>query len=1173
MKIKRLDIVGFKSFPERMQIPFSSGISAIVGPNGCGKSNIVDSIRWVMGEQSVKQLRGGKMEDVLFNGANGHQGSGMAEVTMVLANDGAVGPGPTLGPSEISITRRFYRSGDSDYLINKVPCRLKDITQLFMDTGMGTKAYAIIEQGRIGALVDAKPEDRRSLIDEAAGITRYKAQKREAERKIEATEQNLTHVVALMSETKRQINTLTRAARKAAQYKEFKTELRALDLGLTAGEMAGLEARRAELETTRSGLQARLDGLLTGLERVEVDLERSRLEIVEQEKASESSAAALYEMQNEYNTLKKEDEFLGVQQEENKSRQERLTGELGGLNEKQVQQSRELTRLGEETAGLKARMSEKTSTRESLSAAVRELKREHDLAHGRRETLAGRLSELRARMGRLEEVLAGHDRLARANEARQEEIQDEIAQLSADSAEGDRIFEALRREKNDLSARLEAARFQVGEGEEHLAACRAEAERLAAEGRKVDSELAGLESRLATLKDVQANFGWYPEGVRALMADPDLRSAGVIGPVAEGLQVPAGCETAVEAALGERLQYILVRDRGAAAAAVRFLETGDLGRCGFLSLADLGPRAETDLLGALLGDFAIRDDLAGALAEPAGRSILTRDGCYVGPNGLIVGGRAREEDRGLLERLAEIEELETRVEARRLERDRLSGLESEARSRTEGASARLDEAGRIVRGLQTAVIEVDKKVSGLEGRRKDVMSRLAGLNRALEGQRREADRLESEKATARDEVSVLESDEFDLTGEIEDSADEAARLGAELEAARERDRQAALEAQTASERLSNAQREADKTGEWLQETRERIAAKERDLVLARTELERLAARRQEISGAMSGFHERLARAEEALARKRREVDDLRSRLNAQESEARQARRERSQVDEEARKVDLELQENGIRTDHLAERIQNDYNVDLKTMPADQRPALAEDLDAETARERRIELRDKIEGLGEVNTAAISEHEALMERYTFYKDQLDDLTASIENLKQSIARINRTCKVRFTNTFKEVDQKLREIFPLLFEGGEAWLSLTDESDPLEAGVEIHVHPPGKKLTVMSLLSGGEKALVALALIFALYLIKPSPFCLLDEIDAPLDEANIDRFNRLLKKLGQSSQVIMITHNKRTMQMADTLYGVTMEEAGVSKMVSVNLSDIEVLEQDAQMVQAG
>ena len=596
------------------------------------------------------------------------------------------------------------------------------------------------------------------------------------------------------------------------------------------------------------------------------------------------------------------------------------------------------------------------------------------------------------------------------------------------------------------------------------------------------------------------------------MSEPELRSAGVIGPVAERLSVPEGYEKAVEAALGERLGFVLVRNRAAAATALEFLSGRDLGRCGFIALDALGAGAEGDLTRALLGEYQLAESLAQARDLEPGRALLTRNGEYQGPGGVIVGGHDQKEDQGLLARLKDIEILEAETEGLAEEKDRLEEQIRGVKARMEEMRAMLTRSENAVREAEAALVETDKQMSGLSIRREEAQRRAAAVARSLESLEAEAQQLEEQKGSILAERESLESDEFDLAQELQKTEESVTAAVAELEAARERETQASLEERARAERVSTAERETSRTREWLRDQESQRAKLQEDLNQAEAELVRLRERRELVAESLEGSHEALAEAREEVATQKRLVDELRSALNAKENEARAGRRQRSEVDEEVRKLELDLQENNFRRQSLLERIENDYKLDLANLPEEEKPKPIEDFDPAASRERRDELRSKIEGMGEVNLTAIGEHEALQERYDFYKAQVDDLNASIENLRNSISRINRTCKIRFSSTFKAVDEKLREIFPLLFEGGEAWLSLTDENDPLESGVEIHVHPPGKKLTVMSLLSGGEKALVALALIFALYLIKPSPFCLLDEVDAPLDEANIDRFNR-------------------------------------------------------------
>lgn len=1168
-----MDIMGFKSFPERVQVHFAKGISAVVGPNGCGKSNIVDAIRWVMGEQSPKQLRGRNMEDILFNGAKSHQPAGMAEVTIVMANDSVPGMADSIGPSEISLTRRLYRSGDSEYLINKVPCRLKDITQFFMDTGMGTKAYSIIEQGRIGFLVDARPEDRRTLIDEAAGITRYKVQKKEAERKIEATEQNLTHISTVMHETKRQINTLTRAAAKAARYKDLKDQLKQLDIMLAAVDLKELSGKKEDALFSKQELDVRLTGLLSELETMELELEKTRLEIVQHEKTAEEKAAAHYELQGEYERLKQEDQFIDARIQDAQVRQVRLGEELIKLTGQKEGKAEELERLQEDLYTFRSEADEKTAYRDALRSEFAELKGEYDQAVNERDDLSRSLSDIRSRCVRLEEIVAGHERMEHSHAARNEEITIEIESLRSESSAMNQQVEQLVRQKEDFEFRIDDARIAVTEKKEELAACMSEVQRIEDEERRVDSNLARTSSRLATLKDVQANFGWYPDGVKAVMAAGFLRDKGVIGPVAENISIPQGYEQAAESGLGERLQFILVKDRNAAVAALDFLKNEKSGRCGFVVRDELGSDAESSLTKAMLGDFALAETMEEAVTRHPGRPVLTRDGVFFGPNGLVVGGKPEKQDKGLLARLRDMDELEVEVEALENEKERLELILSEARLRVDGvtsALARIEEEAKVAQG---GMMEIEKQLSALTGRKGEIEGRLSSAVRAMESLAVEAERIVSEKESAESEKQSLEDSEFDITSDLEESAERVAVLTSQLENLRERGQEASLEVSALAERLANAEREIVRTREWLSDIESQSVAKENERENAADEQERLYERRSEIAEKLSGFDERLQKSEEGVAVQRKKVDELRIASNEKENAARRARKERTECDEKISKLDLDLQELNFSIKSIVEKIEADYRLDMNNLPEEEEPITGPGLDIELARNNRDDARRKIEEMGEVNLTAINEHEALMERYKFYNEQYDDLTNAINDLKDSIAKINRTCKIRFSSTFKAVDEKLREIFPLLFEGGEAWLSLTDESDPLESGVEIHVHPPGKRLTVMSLLSGGEKALVALALIFALYLIKPSPFCMLDETDAPLDEANIDRFNRLLQKLGQSSQIIMVTHNKRTMQISETLYGVTMEEPGCSKMVSVNLSDIEELEEDAKLVQAG
>jgi len=1171
MKIKSIEIVGFKSFPERMKVAFPEGISAVVGPNGCGKSNIVDAIRWVMGEQSAKGLRGNQMDDVLFSGARDHQPSGLAEASLTLSNENGHSQSAVLGPSEITITRRLYRSGDSEYLINNVPCRLKDIIQFLMDTGLGTRTYSIIEQGRIGNLVDSKPEERRALIDEAAGITRYKYQKREAERKIEATEQNLLHIQTLMNETKRQYNGLTRASKKAARYKLLKSEYQGLDLTLACFFLNDLDNRHSVQAARREELRSRLVGFQAETEKLEVQLEESRLSILEHEKTAEAKAEVYYALKNEHNSLSQEQDFIHDQTSVNRTRHENLAEELVRLKDQQEARRRERDDYKKEEAALINDLGNLEKVQTKAQSGLKDLARDHALGIDVRDKLQRSLSEIHNKLGRLEEQIAAHSRMAGDLAVRRSEIDREREGLQTESGR----LAGLTRELSGQADGLTAERQDIEEALAHerdaLASLRFRFKSLDEEGRQKESAHAALASRLATLEDVQARFGWYSEAVQALMQSPEMKAAGVLGPVAERIKAPSGYETALEAGLAERLQYVLVKDRGTAVECLKFLENANKGRCGLISMADLGNGAEQDLARALLGEYELADDLAGALEFWPDKTVLTRDGCFLQRGGLLIGGKPSQEEQGLLARRREIEQLSERVSELETEKEALAERVRSCQTEIDQAVSVIEEREGVLRELSVSSLDVEKRLTALNIRREEVENRLNSLAQSAQRQEAERRQLTADKDQALRESQKLKNFSFDLNRELEEAEQHVIHLSERITEAREKHQEISLKVNTLAGRQKALRQDQVRLEEWLRETEAVAASKDRELVEAEAEAERLAARKDEIAVLLDGAADRIAEAEEDVGRARARVDSLRERLNVRETEARAARRAREEKSDELNKLELDIQEGLLRRQNLVERIENDYRLDLDNLPASKRPQPDAVLNVDEARERLEDLKGQIEAMGEVNLSAISEEEALKERYEFYRKQYDDLTRSIENLRESIARINRSCNIRFNKVFKAVDEKLREIFPLLFEGGEAWLALTDENDPLESGVEIQVHPPGKKVTVMSLLSGGEKALVALTLIFALYLIKPSPFCLLDEIDAPLDEANIDRFNKLLKKLGQSSQIILVTHNKRTMQMAQTLYGVTMEEPGVSKMVSVNLSDFEE-DRDEKLVQA-
>ena len=1221
MYIKRLEIVGFKSFPERALVPLSQGISAVVGPNGCGKSNIIDAIRWVMGEQSPRMLRGRNMDDVLFNGSQGRPASALAEVTLTLARDRDPEAGHPVA-AETSVTRRLYRSGDSEYLLNKVPCRLKDVVHFFTDQGVGTRAYGIIEQGRVGWLVDARPEERRGLIDEAAGITRYKQQKKEAERKIESAEANLVNVSVIKAETKKQLDQITRAAAKAARFKALKDELRDLDLTLSARALTTARDRRRELTATREENKRLLVSLLAEADSRELELENLKLAVREIESDLNQKTAAWHQLVAARDTLAREAEFTRANLARSEERRVQALGELARIASERRRKLEEEAALTEELAGLESEdrvarcraeeLREEWSTQKS---SFDRLKRDFDQADQTRAAAERQAAALATELAGAESLLAHHQERLTGLEQEAAEAREAAGTLSS------RLDELTRRQA-DQALELDSAGDEVAFRAEAVTLADRDLAESRAKAASAENKLAAATAKLETLRGVKDNFGWYPQGVKALMEAPELTGAGLIGPLAEYLDIPDGYEEAVEAALGERLAWLLAENRAAALTALKYLEDHRLGRCGFICRDELG-RSGAELSAALLGDYRLAETLLEAASTET--SLLTKSGHYAG-RGLVAGGRPAEgdglADAGLLARLKEVEALTRAEEELGAELDRLLGRAEEAASAADEAREAARAAESLKTSLSVRLTETDKALALARAESAQAAARHQALAADRDKTAREADQLTTSLAVGRQKRQTAEETAQQSAARVEEMAGGLQELGEALEDLRAAGEEARLASASAAERLDRGRHDLARVSEWLSEVEDNLAARESESAELAAEIEKFATQAADLQDRVAEFPDQLAQAEKALNEARERLDGERRRQEAKEIAAREVRR---------RREDLNSILTGQETDLLAvrfslEKIEEDLLREWKIVMPDPEEAQSEPAAPETAEAeaealpavesaaeekeaeeaetkevadeatevddappapeppafetldprdwagrdlpadaiaRRDALKTKIGSLGEVSLGAIEREAELRAEYDRYQSQYDDLTRAIADLKDSINRINHTCKIRFAETFQAVDEKFREIFPILFEGGEGWISLTDENDPLESGVEIHVHPPGKKVLVMSLLSGGEKALTALALIFALYLIKPSPFCLLDETDAPLDEANIDRFNRLLRQLSKASQIIMVTHNKRTMQISHTLYGVTMETPGVSRLVSVNLAEAEAM----------
>jgi chromosome segregation protein len=1273
MRLERLEIAGFKSFSDRSELAFDEGVTAIVGPNGCGKSNVADAITWVLGEQSAKSLRGDKMEDVIFNGSDARKPGATAEVRLRLsglavpplpgsevpaadvagltefhpprANGNGNGHAPSDGNGngngnghgnghhtsideiaraftrDVEVTRRLYRSGESEYLIDGEVCRLRDVHELMMDTGLGAKAYAIIEQGKIGMILSSRPTDRRQLIEEAAGITKYKSRRRSAELKLEAAQQNLTRIDDIVFEVEKQRGTLKRQAAKARRYKRLRDELRRWEKVLFAGRYREL-ARAIETARTRLADAREREGAASArVAEVESDLSRLRIEQAEADTRAARIREDAHSRELDINRRQQQQEFNRHQAEALAARATEIADEIRDLEARRepariaLESRRTATadaeRARDEAAGVAA------AANEELTRAQQQIEGlESDVEATRSEGFAA-LNAVTALRHAVQHAAQQHERVGETLgklDVEQDDLRRETDKVNADRAAA---TDALSR----AHAALDGVRLDRAARESELATARSEHEWRARDVRMREQELAGVEARLASLEELASSRGEFGDAARMVLVQANGH-VGQQGAVADYLDVDRRYERAVEACLGDLLQHVIVERHDQAAAGLSLVREHDAGRCGFV-VVDPGsngyhPREAirmpgivpvTDVLrvqgphvatiSKVLPEAYVADtfDQAVAFSRQTPAPVATLEGDVLrGPH--LVSGGAKAESRGILATKREIKELGERLRA---DRDALARLAQE----TSQLELTIAQATSAIAGLHAEQHRQEKEIVGYDAqlsRAAEDTNRLARKAEVitLERRRTEEERasLEMRRAEAEASITRIEADQRQAEERLShaqrrlaDARDMVAALGAR--AAEARASHAAL-----IERASALIAEVERLDEGARELEQRIAARA-------GEREQTHARREALLAAIADGERALdddIRALESMRDDLRAADDaatgVRTQVDAQDLVIRDARRVLEEIRTEA--MDLEVARATAESDlaHLAQtcidavqcslddvladvermELAGEATPDAAAIAAEEPDPEAEEADLAEARSTRdgaeagptmvpasmtaeeaiARLKAKVDRLGPVNMMAIEQFDELEQRHLFLTTQRRDLVDSIAQTSEAIKRIDETTKVRFQEAFAAIQRNFQGTFSTLFGGGRAGLTLLDENDPLESGIDIVASPPGKRLQSVMLLSGGEKALTAIALMFAIFQYKPSPFCLLDEIDAPLDDANVSRFVDMLRGMLDRTQFILITHNRRTMEIANRLYGVTMEEPGVSKLISVQLN---------------
>ena len=1198
MHLKRLDIFGFKSFAHKISLEFGSGITCVVGPNGCGKTNVADAIRWVLGEQSPTELRGSSMSDVIFNGTKQRRRLGMAEVALSI--DNSEGFLPT-DYSEVTIGRRVFRSGESEYSINKSNCRLRDIRDLFLDTGIGTRTYSLIERKMVDSVLSDSTGHRRFMFEEAAGVMKYHVRKKSALNKLAATEADMQRVADIISEVEKQVRSLKRQLSQARRHRRYSDELRDIEIALGRWQ----NARWAEQRRESGSRVEELRGIVSSRTSTLQDADRSstsvRVELKDKDEALGSLENEVGELDGRVRELA---EALLVARERRSASDRRVRELDGELDDLRADLSLALKRAGDledEIAEASAKVEELDRALEERTAELADADREHrdvkQVLDGQKQTRLAGLESSAGTKGELEGYRSRLDDLMKEHVG----IEQSLAEArSALAGREEQILQALEEQK-----RLQGVAHEAHGRQKSSAAAldRAREEALSAREKtaRLSGELDAAHHKQALLSEIRDGYGGFERGVRALLSNGEHGIDGLLGTVADVLTVEPEMAGAVEAALGGAAQYIVTKNVASARAAMQHLTAGSLGRATFVPMSELarvrvtpvppsvlsdpdvlGPAASfaspdgdgATLAGFLLEGVAVTRTLEAALrlcARPdcSDLAFVTPGGDLASSSGVLAGGRSGREEAGLLRRAERVAAAERDVE--RLEGAFASAREAEgkatetlSRVRSESERFALDaeradsdlwEVKRSLTELELAKTTLSEKTSQLTANRDALAARMKKTRSDIEG-----------LASILDQLSRGEDEAGERLDELERSFRVAERRRSKLA---EEEKQAEIEAAGARSVLTQLKAEHAQLGESAR--------------AARASIERKSTERARHVRTVSELDEQTSRDGGALEQLNREKDGLQTERDAMREAAEASRRRMESLETTTRRCrderdvaqselhELEIRDTELRgwCDSLRQRLREEYSVDVNEL-GDLGPSESgEEFNAGSAQEEVDRLKARLRSMGPVNLLALDEYDEESKRLEFLKGQYEDLERSKESLREAIERINETATRLFVETFEKVRSNFVETFRRLFEGGEADLRLLEPGNPLESPIEIVASPRGKRLGRLSLLSGGERALTAIALLFAIYLVKPSPFCILDEVDAPLDDANVERFIRMLREFASQTQFVIITHNKATMQSADRLYGITMEESGVSKVVSVRLDAVgsEVMGEEA------
>ncbi|WP_394583633.1 chromosome segregation protein SMC [Cytobacillus firmus] len=1181
MFLKRLDVIGFKSFAERITVDFVPGVTAVVGPNGSGKSNITDAIRWVLGEQSAKSLRGAKMEDVIFAGSDSRRAQNFAEVTLTLDN---ADQGLPIEYSEVSVTRRVYRSGDSEYLINKQTCRLKDIVDLFMDSGLGREAFSIISQGRVEEILNSKAEERRTIFEEAAGVLKYKTRKKKAEGKLSETQDNLNRVNDILHELETQVEPLKIQASIAKDFLQQKEELEKIEVALTVCEIEDLHSkweqlsRQLELHTEdEMKLSAVIQNKEAKVEELKDHIAAIDESVNDLQDVLLHSSEELEKLEGRKEVLKERKKNASQNKDQLHGNMKELTIKIAELKEQKEKHSALSIKVKAEAVKLQKALKEKQEQLklfsenteekiESLKSDYIEVLNSQAASRNELQNIDQQLSQQGQRSSRLEMDNEKFIADRKKNEEKKQKIQSNLENLQKELENQVHLFRNEDRKLESLKNNYQKQEKTLYQAYQYLQQAK---------------------SRQEMLEEMEEDFSGFFQGVKEVLKARGSKLQGIEGAVAELIQVPKEYETAIETALGGAMQHIIVQDEQDGRSAIQFLKKNSYGRATFLPLsvikgkklnitqmqsvqghpAFIGEAAaliqfeerHQPAIENLLGNVVIARDLKGAneLAKLLQYRVrlVTIDGDVVNPGGSMTGGAVKQKSTSILSRKGELEELKSRITDMESKTANLEKQVKLQKSEIQKQDLRIEQLRKTGEELRLMEQKVKGELLEAEFEEKSINERLSLYDMDKAQFSQDIERLLARKS----ELSVL----------LDQQQKQIANLDQEIKALTERKNTQQTSKETVvseinelkisfaskSEQLNHAEEKLAAINSELAVTQEKLKTVNEDLELLSSEMTNSSSGEQYLEEAAQQKLKEKNETLELIASRRNERLKLQASLEDLELEAKELKRQHKGLievlkDEEVKqnRLDVELEN---RLNHLREEYLLSFEAAKEEYPLQ--------IEIEEARKRVKLIKLAIEELGAVNLGAIEEYERVSERYEFLHEQKTDLQEAKDTLFQVIDEMDVEMKRRFEETFEGIRFHFESVFQSLFGGGRADLRLTQPEDLLNTGVEIVAQPPGKKLQNLGLLSGGERALTAIALLFSILKVRPVPFCILDEVEAALDEANVQRFSQYLKRYSAETQFIVITHRKGTMEEADVLYGVTMQESGVSKLVSVRLEE--------------